>query len=373
MFDALKRLGMLTLRTVVVGILVLAIALGSSHQPAIANTLISGLPPGNAVTDGRALLRYALPTNNQKMFDVQANIEEMSDVLRVSRRSLRNLNPNLIKAERVLNRRETLLLPSVPEEEQDNAESIINEIQDRIASIRTDIEENDREAIWIERRQILSLIGELEAMMVQGFPFEIPAEYSNLPQLKGRATVEMETSQGSVTIVLDGFNAPITAGNFADLVQRGFYDGLEFIRADNQYYIQAGDPPGEAEGFIDPDTGEYRAIPIEIMVKGENEPIYEITLEQAGLYLDPPALPFSAYGTVAMARPADDPNGGSSQFFFFLFEPELTPAGYNLLDGRYAAFGYVIDGKDVLSELRQGDVIESAKLVDGAENLVLPS
>jgi peptidylprolyl isomerase len=73
-----------------------------------------------------------------------------------------------------------------------------------------------------------------------------------------------------------------------------------------------------------------------------------------------------------MARPESQPNGGSSQFFFFLFEPELTPAGLNLLDGRYAVFGYVVEGQEVLDKLKQGDVIESAKVIDGAENLVQP-
>ena len=63
----------------------------------------------------------------------------------------------------------------------------------------------------------------------------------------------------------------------------------------------------------------------------------------------------------------------SGDYFFFLFEPELTPAGLNLLDGRYAVFGYVTEGKEVLEELRKGDVIESAKVIRGAENLVQPS
>jgi peptidylprolyl isomerase len=57
--------------------------------------------------------------------------------------------------------------------------------------------------------------------MVQGFPFEVPEQYSNLPQLKGRATVEIKTNKGQVTVVVDGYSAPVTAGNFVDLVQRG--------------------------------------------------------------------------------------------------------------------------------------------------------
>ena len=85
-----------------------------------------------------------------------------------------------------------------------------------------------------------------------------------------------------------------------------------------------------------------------------------------------PVLPFSSYGAVAMARPETEVNGGSSQFFFFLFEAELTPAGRNLLDGRYSVFGYVTKGKEILEKIKEGDKIESAKVIQGIENLVEP-
>ncbi len=45
------------------------------------------------------------------------------------------------------------------------------------------------------------------------------------------------------------------------------------------------------------------------------------------LHVSQPKLPFSVYGTVAMARSEDDANDASSQFFFLLFDPELTTAG----------------------------------------------
>ena len=65
-----------------------------------------------------------------------------------------------------------------------------------------------------------------------------------------------------------------------------------------------------------------------------------------------------------MARPETEPNGGSSQFFFFKFDTELTPPGFNLMDGRYSVFGYVVDGKETLEQLSEGD-----KVVSGADNL----
>jgi peptidylprolyl isomerase len=136
--------------------------------------------------------------------------------------------------------------------------------------------------------------------------------------------------------------------------------------------LQTGDPEGKEVGFIDPKTKKYRAVPLEILAEGDKEPTYGITLEAAGRYTDMPVLPFSAFGALAMARPESEVNGGSSQFFFFLFEPELTPAGRNLLDGRYSVFGYVTEGKEVLDQLKAGDKIESAKVTQGIENLVEP-
>ena len=93
-------------------------------------------------------------------------------------------------------------------------------------------------------------------------------------------------------------------------------------------------------------------IPLEVRVATDKEPIYEFSFEDVGRYNEQPALPFNAYGTVAMARSEFDNNSGSSQFFFLLKESELTPSGSNLLDGRYSVFGYVIDGKEALGNMK---------------------
>ena len=74
--------------------------------------------------------------------------------------------------------------------------------------------------------------------MVDGFPYEVPEEYNNMPLLKGRATVDMKVKIKDnpnvedcvFRIVLDGYNAPVTSGNFLDLVERKFYDGMEVQR-----------------------------------------------------------------------------------------------------------------------------------------------
>jgi cyclophilin family peptidyl-prolyl cis-trans isomerase len=73
-----------------------------------------------------------------------------------------------------------------------------------------------------------------------------------------------------------------------------------------------------------------------------------------------------------MARSEFEADSASSQFFWLLFESDLTPAGKNLLDGRYSCFGYTTEGNDLLKGVKEGDIIESIKIVKGAENLIAP-
>ena len=71
------------------------------------------------------------------------------------------------------------------------------------------------------------------------------------------------------TVIADGYSAPVTAGNFVDLVNKKFYDGLPFIRAEDFYVLQTGDPNGPEERLISILTPrKYRAIPMEIFGKG---------------------------------------------------------------------------------------------------------
>lgn len=330
----------------------------------------AALPSGNAITDGKALLRYALPIDNQPVRKLQASLEDISNQLRANKRWAA-VSRDLSQASRILDK-PSQILTSVPAERQPQAEAWIAELKSGIGELQEVVNNKQKDPILEGRAKLLNLVTLLEESMVTEFPFEVPAKFSNLPQLKGRATIAIKTNKGDLTVVVDGYSAPVTAGNFVDLVQRGFYNGLEFTRSEESYVLQTGDPEGKEVGFIDPATGKYRAIPLEILVEGDKEPTYGITLEDAGRYLDMPVLPFSSFGALAMARPEGNVDGGSSQVFFFLFEPELTPAGRNLLDGRYSVFGYLTEGKEILDKLKAGDKIESATVVQGIENLVQP-
>ena len=104
-------------------------------------------------------------------------------------------------------------------------------------------------------------------------------------------------------------------------------------------------------------------------MKGDKLPLYEETMEDVGRANEIPVLPFNAYGTLAMERAEFEPNSASSQIFWLLKDSEVTPTGSNLLDGRYAVFGYVTEGADNLGNLEVGDVIKSIRVVEGLENM----
>jgi peptidyl-prolyl cis-trans isomerase B (cyclophilin B) len=199
---------------------------------------------------------------------------------------------------------------------------------------------------------------------------ETSPQAADLPRLEGEATVEMVVNGSPITIQVDGTNAPVTAGNFVDLVQRGVYDGLVFHRVEKQpepFVVQGGDPqssdpsfPAAQLGtgsFIDPDTSAPRYIPLEIKPEGVEEPVYSQPLAPGSAQ---PVLKHTR-GAVAMAR-SNLPDSASSQFYFALSD-------LSFLDGNYAVFGYVTEGMDVVDQIERGDRIESATVTAGAENL----
>jgi peptidyl-prolyl cis-trans isomerase B (cyclophilin B) len=191
---------------------------------------------------------------------------------------------------------------------------------------------------------------------------------SGVPCLKGTAVVELKTSKGEVQLTLNGDAAPLTAGNFVDLVRRGVYNGTVFhrvVREPTPFVVQGGDPQSidplipidrlGAGGYVNPATGQQRQIPLEIFLEGEAAPRYS-QLAAGPSQLTRLKLPHKR-GALAMAR-SEAPDSASAQFYIALQPlPEL--------DGRYAVFGEVSRGMDVVDRIRQGDRVLSARVVSG--------
>lgn len=327
----------------------------------------AALPQGNAVKDPAAILRNALPIDAPDLQDLQHRLEGTSDDLRAKRWTA--LTNTVHRTQALLGTRRASLLAQFSAEQQNQAEALLQQLSDQLQILASAAESEQRDAFLDARRSALGTIGEAEALLVGAFPYAIPEAFADLPRLLGRATVLISTSQGDLTAVVDGYNAPLTAGAFVDLAQKGFYDGLPFTRAEDFYVLQTGDPEGPAEGYLDPRTKRERTVPLEIRVPGDGAPFYNQTFEDLGLFKAEPVLPFATLGTLGWAHSDERLDDGSSQFFFFLYEPELTPAGLNLVDGRYSAFGYVVDGFDVLEELGVDDRIVRMRVIEGADHL----
>jgi peptidylprolyl isomerase len=328
------------------------------------------LPTGNAVKDPNAILRNALPIKQVELQAIQHKLEETSDLVRGGRWPA--LAKTVTKCQSLLKKYQSKIIQELPNEKKKIAENIFLEIKKNFDSLQDLSKSKDKYSFIATRKEALDKIGELEEYFLPNqFPYELPEEFDNLPRLLGRAKVNIKTSKGDMTAIVDGFNAPLTAGAFIDLSSKNFYKDLPINRAEEFFVLQTGDPIGEAIGYIDPESNEERHVPLEIRIPEEKDTFYNQTFEDLGLYTETPTLPFATLGTLGWSHSNNAVDDGSSQFFFFLYEAELNPAGRNLIDGRNAAFGYVVDGFDVLEELTKDDTIISIEILKGMENLKL--
>ena len=354
----------------------------------VANGLRTGQGgKGAGGKDARAILRYALPVQSKAIRAAQVPLEEVQEQLKLPGAKYGKVLDLIAKSAGAVGNKGAVLADT-PQKNKADVEKLLGEIQGDLTAFkehtqaRLDSKDGSlatKALIRQEGERVLGKIGQVEQLMVEKFPFEVPAAYDNLPRLLGRATVEIQLKYddpargqgGTMTMTVDGFSAPVNAGAFVDLVDRGFYNGMRIQRSDG-FVVQTGNPEGKADGFIPPGSSEVRRLPLEVLAAGDKEPVYEESLSDQGRYLDPPVLPFNAFGTVAMARSDFAPNDASSQFFILLKEAELTPSGLNLLDGNYSVIGYITDNVELLEKADVGDTIVSAKIVTGKDALVRP-
>lgn len=138
------------------------------------------------------------------------------------------------------------------------------------------------------------------------------------------AEIKIE-SYGTIKVFLDAEAAPITVANFVKLAKDGFYDGLTIHRVVSNFMIQGGDPNADGSG------GSKDKIKGEFLANGYDNPISH------------------KRGVISMARRGDSYNSASCQFF-------ICNADSPFLDGKYAAFGYVVEGMDVVDAITEATV-----------------
>lgn len=336
--------------------------------------------------DPNSLLRLGLPAQPPAIREIQAKVEEAADSLQ--RLLFTNANQAVGQAKGTLKGKSAAILKAVPPGSAARGQELLASITTGVDDLQQAIATNNGGAAQSTSEKVLREITSLEELIASGFTQPVPPkEFASLPWLKGRAKVDFVLTRPGgkfdvdgklydkleMTTVVDGYTAPITAGNFVDLVQKGFYDGMTVQRSDG-FVVQTGDPTAEGKGatkngYVPEGASSVRKIPLEVYVTGDKQPLYSTTFDDDGRGGYASALPFNAYGALGMAREEYDADSASSQWFWLLFDSDLTPAGKNLLDGRYSCFGYTVDGARLLSDVKEGDVIVSAKVTAGAENL----
>jgi peptidyl-prolyl cis-trans isomerase B (cyclophilin B) len=136
-------------------------------------------------------------------------------------------------------------------------------------------------------------------------------------------TAEIHTNKGVMKVQFFDKDAPGTVKNFIDLSKKGYYDGLAFHRVIPNFVVQGGCPDGTGAG------GPGYTIKCEL--EGDNQ--------------------YHDRGVLSMAHRGR--NTGGSQFFI-CHNRENTKH----LDRQHTAFGKVVEGLEVIDQIRQGDKIE---------------
>ena len=144
----------------------------------------------------------------------------------------------------------------------------------------------------------------------------------------------LETAKGVIEFETYPEEAPKTVARILELAKNGFYNGHRFHRAEEKFLVQVGDPTSRD---VSREAWWGRA--------GSGKPIgvAEITKKRRHVR-----------GAVAMAH-TGNPAMADSQFYILL---QPNPG----LDSRYAVFGRVISGMEVVDRLRRGDVLKSVSV-----------
>ncbi len=155
--------------------------------------------------------------------------------------------------------------------------------------------------------------------------FIITFYYFTLSDTVEKTLIKMVTSEGNVYLELYDDKAPLTVANFLAYTNEGFYNGTIFHRVISTYVIQGG-------GFTE--SLEEKSTKSSIKNEANN-----------GLK--------NLKGTISMAR-LPDPHSATAQFFINVQDnPKLNHIGeQNNKSWGYAVFGQVIQGMDVINEIR---------------------
>lgn len=181
---------------------------------------------------------------------------------------------------------------------------------------------------------------------------ELINEIKESMENQDNSLVLMQTNYGNIYVELYTQKSPITAGNFKELVEDGFYDGIKFHRVIPNFMIQGGDP------LTKNDSLQNRW--------GTGGPGYTIEDEFIQNLSN-------TRGTLSMAN--SGPQSGGSQFFINTVNNTQLDFNKQPMSSKHPVFGKVIQGMEIVDEISQVPrnqrdipnqpvVIEKAKIIN---------
>lgn len=184
-------------------------------------------------------------------------------------------------------------------------------------------------AVRVRAAALLRGLGDSTAAPRRPAPLRFPADYYESPALLRppySPHAFIETKYGTIEVELNVIDAPLATQSFVTLARKGYFNGMRVHRVVPNFVWQSGDDRGDGNGG----------------------PGYSLRDELS-------AIPFLR-GTVGMAL--DGRDSGGSQFF-------ITVSPQPHLDGKYAVFGQVVRGMELLDLITQWDVIDRVRIWDG--------
>ena len=160
-------------------------------------------------------------------------------------------------------------------------------------------------------------------------PVAAPAQAPAQPTPGAGPVVVVETTKGTFEFETYPIEAPRTVEHILALVEKNFYNGLRFHRVEPGFVIQVGDP----------NSRDYTKKAL-WGTSGSGAPVGLSELSRKRLHVK---------GAVAMAH-SGNPATADAQWY-------VTLNAVPRLDGKYVVFGRVINGLDVTTQIRVGDII----------------
>lgn len=234
------------------------------------------------------------------------------------------------------------------EESKTKKMKISNKASDETKKLEIDNKSKTSKTInWTKTARICTVVAIIIVLSLVAYVLNTIILKKNFIKENPIATIEIE-NYGKVVVELYPEYAPNTVANFIALANNGFYNGKTFHRTIPEFMIQGGDPNGDGTGNAKlSDLGQTSDE--EYSIKGEfviND-FTNNTLKHKKGVISMARSDYSAQGSTTMTKKGYD--SASCQFF-------IMSTDNDSLDGKYAAFGQVIEGMDIVEEISNVEV-----------------